>query len=246
MSGSSTRDDELKRRAVEEIFAETKRAAVRADIGGASGWLKPNHKGFNKRFLNNTVISAVSNNCRVSGVKPLVKQPPAKVSAKAAYARNTEESKKTVAKIRVSNKSRFQAYLAAKKRATEKEIADSTAESAAADTPESAPADTPESIVANRTSENNTSDSPKSDDNSDIPKSDGQPSEHNTTIDLTKEDNSSPPLHRETDKAARERKILGKLKKQYQTLVVPAVEAGSESDDVDSDGSETLLWNSLR
>jgi len=53
-----------KNAAIDEILKETKKAATRAEIGGPSGWTSK-RKILNKRFLNNTVINTVSQNCRV-------------------------------------------------------------------------------------------------------------------------------------------------------------------------------------
>jgi hypothetical protein len=109
------KNDELKRRAVAEILAETRRAEIRADDFGASGWLKPKFSGFNKRFLNNTVVATVSNNCRLDKTKPLEKLASVEKPVTELPVKNFEQ-KKFNPKIKVNSKSRFQAYLAAKKR----------------------------------------------------------------------------------------------------------------------------------
>ena len=41
---------------------ETTRAAARAEVGGSLSWRKPKHRGINKRFLNNTMLSTVIQN----------------------------------------------------------------------------------------------------------------------------------------------------------------------------------------
>lgn len=102
---------------MEEILQETKRAAIRAEVAGASGWAKPYHKSFNKRFLNNTVLSTVSGNCRRTGLKPLLKEESKAFStgtvsnSKAEEKRNNVQAvKKSSLKIQVSSKARLKAY----------------------------------------------------------------------------------------------------------------------------------------
>ncbi|XP_028824377.1 protein POLR1D [Denticeps clupeoides] len=53
-------DDELERRAVEELLRETSRARARAETMGPAGWMKCPLKSTNKRFLLNTLRSAAS------------------------------------------------------------------------------------------------------------------------------------------------------------------------------------------
>ncbi|XP_015257420.1 PREDICTED: DNA-directed RNA polymerases I and III subunit RPAC2 isoform X1 [Cyprinodon variegatus] len=50
-------DNELEKRAVEELLRETDRARVRAETMGPAGWLKCPLQGTNKRFLLNTLRS---------------------------------------------------------------------------------------------------------------------------------------------------------------------------------------------
>jgi len=119
MSDSSI-DEELKRRAIDEIVAETARAAVRAEVG-VGGWLKPSHRGLNKRFLNNTLVSTISSNCRLDKTTPLKKAVRKESGSIANHQINKKEPKKVIGKIKVSNKSRFQAYLEAKKRESARE-----------------------------------------------------------------------------------------------------------------------------
>nr|XP_046226800.1 protein POLR1D-like [Scatophagus argus] len=51
------KDDELEKRAIEELLRETDRARVRAETMGPTGWLKCPLRGTNKRFLLNTLRS---------------------------------------------------------------------------------------------------------------------------------------------------------------------------------------------
>ncbi|XP_076147478.1 uncharacterized protein LOC143131754 [Alosa pseudoharengus] len=51
------KDDDLERRAVEELLRETSRARARADTMGPAGWLKCPVGSTNKRFLLNTLRS---------------------------------------------------------------------------------------------------------------------------------------------------------------------------------------------
>ncbi|XP_054478772.1 protein POLR1D-like [Anoplopoma fimbria] len=50
-------DNELEKRAVEELLKETDRARVRAETMGPAGWLKCPLRSTNKRFLINTLRS---------------------------------------------------------------------------------------------------------------------------------------------------------------------------------------------
>ncbi|XP_047206074.1 protein POLR1D-like isoform X1 [Girardinichthys multiradiatus] len=50
-------DNELEKRAVEELLKETDRARVRAETMGPAGWLKCPLQSTNKRFLLNTLRS---------------------------------------------------------------------------------------------------------------------------------------------------------------------------------------------
>uniref|UniRef100_A0A8C4DTU0 Si:ch211-140b10.6 n=1 Tax=Dicentrarchus labrax TaxID=13489 RepID=A0A8C4DTU0_DICLA len=50
-------DNELEKRAVEELLRETDRARVRAETMGPTGWLKCPLQSTNKRFLLNTLRS---------------------------------------------------------------------------------------------------------------------------------------------------------------------------------------------
>ncbi|XP_071341323.1 protein POLR1D [Trachinotus anak] len=50
-------DNELEKRAVEELLRETDRARVRAETMGPGGWLKCPLRSTNKRFLLNTLRS---------------------------------------------------------------------------------------------------------------------------------------------------------------------------------------------
>ncbi|KAF5887286.1 DNA-directed RNA polymerases I and III subunit RPAC2-like, partial [Clarias magur] len=48
-------DDELERRAVEELLKEASRGRVRSETMGPSGWMKCPLRSTNKRFLLNTL-----------------------------------------------------------------------------------------------------------------------------------------------------------------------------------------------
>ncbi|XP_020781411.2 protein POLR1D-like [Boleophthalmus pectinirostris] len=50
-------DNDLEKRAIEELLRETDRARVRAETMGPAGWLKCPLKSTNKRFLLNTLRS---------------------------------------------------------------------------------------------------------------------------------------------------------------------------------------------
>ncbi|XP_029979599.1 protein POLR1D [Sphaeramia orbicularis] len=50
-------DNELEKRAIEELLRETDRARVRAETMGPAGWLKCPLRSTNKRFLLNTLRS---------------------------------------------------------------------------------------------------------------------------------------------------------------------------------------------
>lgn len=52
-------DDEIERKAIEEILLETKRASERAKEFGSSGWIKPKIPSTNKNFLRNTLVSTL-------------------------------------------------------------------------------------------------------------------------------------------------------------------------------------------
>ncbi|XP_030625803.1 protein POLR1D [Chanos chanos] len=52
-------DNELERKAVEELLKETKRARTRAETMGPAGWLKCPLRSTNKRFLVNTLRSSI-------------------------------------------------------------------------------------------------------------------------------------------------------------------------------------------
>ncbi|XP_030612606.1 protein POLR1D isoform X1 [Archocentrus centrarchus] len=52
-----TEDNELEKRAIEELLRETDRARVRAETMGPAGWLKCPLRSTNKRFLLNTLRS---------------------------------------------------------------------------------------------------------------------------------------------------------------------------------------------
>ncbi|CAG04216.1 unnamed protein product [Tetraodon nigroviridis] len=51
-------DNELEKRAIEELLRETDRARLRAETMGPTGWLKCPLQSTNKRFLLNTLRSA--------------------------------------------------------------------------------------------------------------------------------------------------------------------------------------------
>jgi hypothetical protein len=63
--GHKSPTKELENAAIAEILKETHKAAIRAEVGGPSGWTSK-RKGLNKRFLSNTVINTVSENSRVN------------------------------------------------------------------------------------------------------------------------------------------------------------------------------------
>lgn len=52
-----TGDNELEKRAIEELLRETDRARIRAETMGPTGWLKCPLRSTNKRFLLNTLRS---------------------------------------------------------------------------------------------------------------------------------------------------------------------------------------------
>lgn len=52
------------RLAIQEIERETKRAAARAEVAGASGWKPCPLTNTNKRFLRNTIRTVISHNKR--------------------------------------------------------------------------------------------------------------------------------------------------------------------------------------
>uniref|UniRef100_A0A915C779 Uncharacterized protein n=1 Tax=Parascaris univalens TaxID=6257 RepID=A0A915C779_PARUN len=54
--------DSVKLMAIKEILAETKRAALRAELIGSQGWKKPTCLSINKKFLKRTLEASLS--CR--------------------------------------------------------------------------------------------------------------------------------------------------------------------------------------
>ena len=77
MAAESPNED-LQKKAVDEILKETNRAAARAEVGGSLSWTKPRHKGINKRFLNNTMLSTIIQNTSKTCPPPLCLILPAK------------------------------------------------------------------------------------------------------------------------------------------------------------------------
>ena len=123
---------DLEKRAVEEILAEIKRAATRAEVGGSLSWAKPKRKGVNKRFLNNTVLSSVIQNSRSRKVPTSFSIPPKFQPNNADEPRTQNLTNKSAnlnpmkKRVTVSHKSRFKAYLSASKKGKEKaELEDS-------------------------------------------------------------------------------------------------------------------------
>ncbi|XP_062841857.1 protein POLR1D-like [Trichomycterus rosablanca] len=60
-------DNELERRAVEELLKEANRGRVRAETMGPAGWMKCPLGSTNKRFLLNTLRPCVERRSRVQG-----------------------------------------------------------------------------------------------------------------------------------------------------------------------------------
>ena len=67
---------DLDKRTVEEILAETKHAATRAEVGSSLSWAKPKRKGVNKKFLNIAVLISVVQNSRSRKVPTSFSIPP--------------------------------------------------------------------------------------------------------------------------------------------------------------------------
>eukprot|EP00092_Neocalanus_flemingeri_P009328 GFUD01010035.1.p1 GENE.GFUD01010035.1~~GFUD01010035.1.p1 ORF type:complete len:158 (+),score=62.82 GFUD01010035.1:50-523(+) len=121
----------LKQVAVEEILKETSRAAARAEVGGSLSWTKPKHKGVNKRFLNNTLLSAVIQNTKsslASTIPPKSGQAtsqapkviPATVPSHSPVSLTTSQPKvttkyKPASKMTISTSARYKACLASYK-----------------------------------------------------------------------------------------------------------------------------------
>ena len=123
---------DLEKRAVEEILAETKRAATRAEVGGSLSWAKPKRKGVNKRILNNTVLSSVVQNSRSRKVPTSFSIPPKFQLNNAEEPRTLKLTYKSAIqnpmnkRVTVLHRSRFKAYLSASKKGKEKaELEDS-------------------------------------------------------------------------------------------------------------------------
>ena len=108
--------EHLQKKAVDEILKETNRAAARAEVGGSLSWTKPRHKGINKRFLNNTMLSKNKQNLSTTTTVPYSAQPRhcVRTSVKSATKLNHQRAMtdKTSSKVVISRKSRYKAYLA--------------------------------------------------------------------------------------------------------------------------------------
>ena len=63
---AESQNEDLEKKAVDEILKETNRAATRAEAGESLSWTKPKHKGINKRFLNNTMLRTVIQNTKMN------------------------------------------------------------------------------------------------------------------------------------------------------------------------------------
>ena len=123
MSGQSPKKD-LKQIAVEEIIKETSRAAARAEVGGSLSWTKPRHRGINKRFLNNTMLSTVIQNTKTSKdtsalqschqdkpSKPVKTNPHVTVKEQTKPKQILPIKTKPSSKMMISSRSRYNSYL---------------------------------------------------------------------------------------------------------------------------------------
>merc|ERR1712098_692929 len=138
ISSKTSNDSELEKKAVEEIMKETSRAAVRAEVGGSLSWRKPKHKGVNKRFLNNTMLSTMIQNKKtakqsmdISVSNPLLKNTAedqnllTKSPVITKIRNQIQPSNKTGGAINnkgvLSSKGRYKAYLASYKKQMERD-----------------------------------------------------------------------------------------------------------------------------
>ena len=115
MAAESPHED-LQKKAVDEILKETNRAAARAEVVGSLSWTKPRHKGINKRFLNNTMLSKNKQNLSTTTTVPYSAQPRHCVRTSVQSATKPKHQRamtdKTSSKVVISRKSRYKAYLA--------------------------------------------------------------------------------------------------------------------------------------
>jgi len=129
-------EKDLKDKAVEEIIKDTKRAAVRAEIGGPQSWKKGSSgNAINKRFLNNTILGTVIGNNKssrhlkrgsFSKEDEALLKASAKFTAKAAVSPaklsvKQEPVVKKTGKVVISTGARYKAYLEAHRLKKEKE-----------------------------------------------------------------------------------------------------------------------------
>ena len=120
---AESQNEDLEKKAVDEILKETNRAATRAEAGGSLSWTKPKHKGINKRFLNNTMLSTIIQNTKTNKQNLSTTTVPHSASQKIKTSvqsaqRNTKpnyqkaKTAKTSSKVVISSKGRYKAYLA--------------------------------------------------------------------------------------------------------------------------------------
>ena len=136
MSNPPQKNTDLEKKAVDEILKETSRAAARAEVGGSLSWRKPKHKGINKRFLNNTLLSTVIQNHKTSKpslvttsalkhhAKPTEHQVPDSSPVPSPVTQPDKPSQSRGGKVVISSRGRFQAYLASHKHKVEKSKAE--------------------------------------------------------------------------------------------------------------------------
>ena len=121
--GPGSQNEDLEKKAVEEILKETNRAAARAEVGGSLSWTKPRHKGIQKRFLNNTMLSTViqntKNNKKILSTTTVYHHPAQPSHCVQNSLENvtkpnhqTAKTDKTSSKVVISSKCRYKAYLA--------------------------------------------------------------------------------------------------------------------------------------
>ena len=117
---AESQNEDLEKKAVDEILKETNRAATRAEAGGSLSWTKPKHKGIKKRFLNNTMLSTIIQNTKTNHQNlstttvPHFASQKIKTSVQSVTKPNYQKAKtdKTTTKVVISSKRRYKAYLA--------------------------------------------------------------------------------------------------------------------------------------
>jgi len=127
----SEADQELRAVAEREILAETRRAAVRAEVRGPQGWRRPQLGQVNKRFLQNTLVSSLVQDksrdpaaaaARLRAAPALQPSREQEERGRTDGATNVSAPKttggtnKVGGKIKITNKSRYNAYLSSMKR----------------------------------------------------------------------------------------------------------------------------------